>query len=313
MTEVVLDASGRRATGVRYLDIAAGNVAREVRAAHVVLAAGAFETPRLLLRMRRRQLVGPGRPQPHVPLPDVHGRHLPVLAARRAGPQRDPPARRLHRRRTADAMAAARDARPAVDPRRHRRARRRRHARSRRRSPTRPAPQHNRVDARLRAPRPALGVHDAGARTSPQPTTASTSTRRSSTRGASRRAGSRTRPTATSSSRPTHFAPDPRGGDARRRRRLRVLDHVAPAGRSRPARARARSASRPRHARHGHVPHGRRPARRRSSTPSSRFHDVDNMLCADSSVFVTSVGYNPTLTLVALAHRAACLLASVEV
>jgi choline dehydrogenase-like flavoprotein len=45
---------------------------------------------------------------------------------------------------------------------------------------------------------------------------------------------------------------------------------------------------------------------------ASRFHDVDNMICADSSVFVTSAGYNPTLTLVALAHRAACLLASVE-
>lgn len=39
---------GRRATGVRYLD--ARRVEHEVRAAHVVLAAGAFETPRLLLR-----------------------------------------------------------------------------------------------------------------------------------------------------------------------------------------------------------------------------------------------------------------------
>src|SRR5262249_54987055 len=47
---VVLDSSGQRTTGVRYLDISAGNAPREVRAAHVVLAAGAFETPRLLLR-----------------------------------------------------------------------------------------------------------------------------------------------------------------------------------------------------------------------------------------------------------------------
>jgi choline dehydrogenase-like flavoprotein len=46
---------------------------------------------------------------------------------------------------------------------------------------------------------------------------------------------------------------------------------------------------------------------------ASRFHDVPNLVCADSSVFVTSAGYNPTLTLVALAHRAACLLASVTV
>lgn len=43
--------------------------------------------------------------------------------------------------------------------------------------------------------------------------------------------------------------------------------------------------------------------------PHGRFWDVDNMLCADSSVFATSAGYNPTLTLVALAHRAAALLA----
>ena len=42
--------------------------------------------------------------------------------------------------------------------------------------------------------------------------------------------------------------------------------------------------------------------------PEGRFHDVDNLLCADSSVFVTSAGYNPTLTLVALAIRAARLL-----
>jgi gluconate 2-dehydrogenase alpha chain len=52
-TELVLDASGRRATGVRYLDLTGYPEApvREVRAARaVVLAAGAFETPRLLLR-----------------------------------------------------------------------------------------------------------------------------------------------------------------------------------------------------------------------------------------------------------------------
>jgi choline dehydrogenase-like flavoprotein len=35
-----------------------------------------------------------------------------------------------------------------------------------------------------------------------------------------------------------------------------------------------------------------------------RFHDVDNMVCTDSSVFPTSTGYGPTLTLVALAIRA---------
>ncbi|MEX1144589.1 MAG: GMC family oxidoreductase [Acidimicrobiia bacterium] len=47
-TEVLLDSSGRKARGVRYLD-ADGN-AHEVSARHVVLGAGAFETPRLLQR-----------------------------------------------------------------------------------------------------------------------------------------------------------------------------------------------------------------------------------------------------------------------
>ena len=39
-----------------------------------------------------------------------------------------------------------------------------------------------------------------------------------------------------------------------------------------------------------------------------RLWDVDNVVVCDSSVFVTSTGYNPTLTLAALAHRAATLL-----
>ena len=36
-----------------------------------------------------------------------------------------------------------------------------------------------------------------------------------------------------------------------------------------------------------------------------RVHELDNVVVADSSVFVTSSGYGPTLTLVALAARAA--------
>jgi len=48
VTEIVLDGAGRRAQGLRYLD--ADGVQREVTADHVVLGAGAFETPRLLLR-----------------------------------------------------------------------------------------------------------------------------------------------------------------------------------------------------------------------------------------------------------------------
>jgi choline dehydrogenase-like flavoprotein len=36
-----------------------------------------------------------------------------------------------------------------------------------------------------------------------------------------------------------------------------------------------------------------------------KFHDLDNLYCADGGVFVTSSGYNPTLTIIALALRAA--------
>jgi gluconate 2-dehydrogenase alpha chain len=45
-------------------------------------------------------------------------------------------------------------------------------------------------------------------------------------------------------------------------------------------------------------------------SPEQRLWDLDNVLVCDSSVFVTSAGYNPTLTLAALAHRAATLLAT---
>jgi choline dehydrogenase-like flavoprotein len=43
-----------------------------------------------------------------------------------------------------------------------------------------------------------------------------------------------------------------------------------------------------------------------------RFHDIENMICTDSSVFPTSTGYGPTLTIVALAIRACRALAGLE-
>jgi len=43
--------------------------------------------------------------------------------------------------------------------------------------------------------------------------------------------------------------------------------------------------------------------------PTGRLHALDNVVVADSSVFPTSAGYGPTLTLVALAARAAHVLA----
>lgn len=42
--------------------------------------------------------------------------------------------------------------------------------------------------------------------------------------------------------------------------------------------------------------------------PFGRFHDLENLYCMDSGVFVTGSGYNPTLTLIALALRSAAVL-----
>jgi len=61
VTEIVLDGTGRRARSVRYLD--GDGAEHEVSARHVIIGAGAFETPRLLLRS------GVGNP-------DVVGRYL---------------------------------------------------------------------------------------------------------------------------------------------------------------------------------------------------------------------------------------------
>ena len=70
-------------------------------------------------------------------------------------------------------------------------------------------------------------------------------------------------------------------------------------GRSRPFRPAVTSWGRP----------GWGPIRpRRWWTPWGRMHELPNVVVADSSVFVTSAGYGPTLTLVALAARAAASL-----
>jgi choline dehydrogenase-like flavoprotein len=42
----------------------------------------------------------------------------------------------------------------------------------------------------------------------------------------------------------------------------------------------------------------------------AKFHDVDNLYCMDGGVFVTASGYNPTLTIISLALRAASNLLS---
>jgi choline dehydrogenase-like flavoprotein len=46
--------------------------------------------------------------------------------------------------------------------------------------------------------------------------------------------------------------------------------------------------------------------------PWQRLHDVDNVVVTDSSVFPTSTGYGPTLTIVALAIRASRALAGLD-
>ena len=195
--------------------------------------------------------------------------------------------------------------RAPVDPRRHRRARRRGPARSRRRSSTPPGRGTTAVDARLRAAGPALGRSPCRARTCPSRPTGSTSTRRSATPGASPPGGSPTRPTATSWSPSPTSAPDPRGGacvDAGAE--WCVLRHLAARrATSTPRRQPARHGA-GQQARHGHLPHGRRPGDQRGRRPTAASTTSTTCSCADSSVFVTSAGYNPTLTIVALAHRA---------
>jgi gluconate 2-dehydrogenase alpha chain len=308
VTEIALDASGRRASGVRYLDIAAGNVAREVRAANVVLAAGAFETPRLLLRSDVGNSSG------------LVGRNLMyhfqtftvgIFPFSMHG-ERGRSVTHLHDDfmvPDADAMAAARGAdlpwirggtvehggggSPLIESMTYP-----------------PGPQHNR-SMRDSAIRDRLFAFTMQAEDLPQPT--------------------------------NRIDLDPKVVDAWEHAAGRVTysphkhelvasDHFAPVLEAVMTDAGADFAFSTTSPPQGDLdlhdvsPLGIAPASRHvmgtcrmgdDPTTSvvdaaSRFHDVDNMICADSSVFVTSAGYNPTLTLVALAHRAACLLASVE-
>jgi hypothetical protein len=45
--------------------------------------------------------------------------------------------------------------------------------------------------------------------------------------------------------------------------------------------------------------------RRRSGSAAGRVHEIDNLYLADGSVFTSSGGFNPTLTIMALALRTA--------
>ena len=276
-----------------------------VTADAVVVACGAFETPRLLLRSgigNSSDLVGrylmfhfqtfvlgyfPFRLHAHKGRAVTHLMDDPIVG---------------------DAASRGRGdgGRPPVPPRRHRRARRRRppdHGGDRTSPPGRRRTARAMLDST--DARPHGRVHDAG----------------------------RGPPAGHEPGRPRPARPR-RVGPARRARHLhartrttsRARDHWAPrldavmreAGAhgtswrhvARHRRARSRPTSQPisRHsmgtARMGDDP------RTSVCDPWQRLWDVDNVVVTDSSVFPTSTGYGPTLTLVALAVRAARALAA---
>ncbi|HEY2814731.1 MAG TPA: GMC family oxidoreductase [Acidimicrobiales bacterium] len=309
VTEIMLDGGRRRATGVRYLDVAARNALREVRAAHVVLAAGAFETPRLLLRSEvgnSSNLVGRnlmyhfqtftvgifpfslhgerGRSVTHLHddfmVPDEHA----LAAAHAAGLP-------WIRGGTVEHGGGGT---PLME------------------SMTYPSgPQHN-VSMRDSAIRDRLFAFTMQAEDLPQPSNR-VDLDPSIVDAWGFAAGRVTyRPHAHELVASDHYAPlleavmqdagaefafsttSPPQGDL-------DLHDISPLGiapASRHVMGTCRMGDDPRTS---------------VVDSASRFHDVENMICADSSVFVTSAGYNPTLTLVALAHRAACQLAAVDV
>jgi choline dehydrogenase-like flavoprotein len=306
VTEVLVDASGRRASGVRYLD--AEGQPREVSADHVVLAAGAFETPRLLLRNELANssgLVGRnltyhfqtftvggfpfslrgnrGRAVTHlmddflVPGPDD------LVAARDAGLP-------WFRGGTVEHGSAALPIQEALTyP---------------------PGPQHNR-SMRASALRDKLWVFTMQGEDLPQ---------------ASNRID------LDPSVRDAWGFPAGRVTYSPHRHELAASAHWAPvlervmleagadwsfSSTSPPAEELDRAIEHPlgiapasKHVM-GTCRMGPDPATSVVG-PEGRFHDVENLLCTDSSVFVTSAGYNPTLTIVALAHRAASLLVGEE-
>ena len=183
--------------------------------------------------------------------------------------------------------------RAAVDPGRDRRARRRDPARSRRRCTYPPGPQHTPVDAGLARCATGCGSSPCRARTSRRPPTGSTSippVRDAWGFPAGRVTYAPHRHELVASA---HWAPGPRGGHARRRRRLVLLQHLAADRRGRPAGEQPARAGPRLQARHGHLPDGQRPGHQRGRPRAAVSTTSRTCSCADSSVFVTVGGLQP--------------------
>ena len=297
--------SGRRATGVRYLD-AERRDARGHGAAYVVLAAGAFETPRLLLRQGLGNSSG------------LVGRNLmyhfqtftvgafPLRLHGDAGALRSPAPHDDHIVGDEAQRRGRPRSRAAVDPRRARRARRRRPADHGGARSTAPGAHHGAGDARLVA-RDRLWVFTMQGEDLAQPTQPHRPRPDGPRRlGLPGRAGD------------LLPAPPRAGGVGPRRARSskRVLRDAGAEWTITLDVTAARARRRRRH------PLGIAPAsyhimgtagwapirRRRWSAPRAGSGTSTTCSCADSSVFATSAGYNPTLTIMALAARTARLL-----
>ena len=300
-------APGAARRGVRYLD---GELATARSVGPARGPRGRRVRDPAAAAAHRAREPGRRRPVPHVPLPDVRARHVPVPPARPPRPVGHPPHGRPDRARC----------------RRHGRGARRGSARSSAAASSSTARPATRSWKAIHLPprRTAFRADDASRRRAtawPSFTMQGEDLPQATNRidldphvrdvyGLP--AGPRhvLAPSRTRSCAPQHWAP-----------RLEAIMREAGAEHTfwttsppivgsmadRPGRSHADLASH-----HGQRAHGRRSRARACSTGGSDLHGVENVICTDSSVFPTSTGYGPTLTIVALAIRASRALAGLD-